>query len=80
MFTKAHLDKNVKFWESVLWFDATKVRFQTISMWFSSGNKMQGIQSKLYRPINQALWLEHHGIGLMNEYVVYVCIYDFMVL
>ena len=64
MFTKAHLDKNVKFWESVLWFDATKMRLQAISMWFLSGNKMQCIQSKLYHPISQAWWLELHRIRL----------------
>ena len=74
MLTKAHLDKNVKFWESVLWFDAIKMRFQTISTWFSPGNKMEGIQSKLYHPTNQAWGLEHHGIGLfLCQWNWYTC-------
>ena len=39
MFTKARLDKDFKFWESVLWFDGTKMKLLTISVWFSSGKK-----------------------------------------
>ena len=69
-----HTWKKVKFWESVLWFYATKMRFQTISMWFSSGNKLQGIQSKVYHPINQACWLEHHEIGfILCQWNWYTC-------